>query len=54
MTMFKAFVYLISPIFPLLILIKKDKDGKGKSSSNILYDRVDVYLSSIVYRIFAE
>ena len=31
--------HLISSIFLLLILLIRDKDGKGKSSNNILYDR---------------
>ena len=31
--------HLISSIFPLLILLIRDKDGRGKSSNNILYDR---------------
>ena len=51
----KACKHLIASIFPLLTLLERDKNGKGKSSNNILYDRIDVYLSSNVNRImFAE
>ena len=34
--LFKACAYLIESIFPLPVLLNKDKDGKGKSSNNIL------------------
>ena len=52
---FKICAYLIASTFPLLILLHKDKDGKEKSSNNVLFDCIDVYLSTNAYRIiFAE
>ena len=47
-SLFKACVRLLGSIFLLLILLYRDKDGKGKSSNNTLLDCIDVYLISNV------